>query len=79
MSLASLIVMMIIIVVTVIMVLMAIVIMFVFVEMFVWIMKMNVALADELPNQIVQPEQEKRATRDPRKPRADCSTQRRAE
>src|SRR5436853_4113921 len=45
-----------------------ILVMAVFVEMFVWIMKMNVAFADELANQIVEPEQEKRAPSDPREP-----------
>lgn len=74
MSLAAFIVMMI---VTVIVVM--IVVVMVFVKMFVWIMKMNVALADDLPNQIVEPEQQKRATGDPREPRADRLTQRRTE
>src|SRR5437899_7094928 len=76
MSLAVFIVMMI---VTVTVIVFTIVVVMVFVKMFMWIMKMNVALADDLPNQIVQPEQQKRATGDPREPRADRLTQRRTE
>ena len=50
-----------------------------FMQMLVWIMKMNVPLPQQLPNEIVNSEKQERASCDAWEPRADSFIERRAE
>src|SRR4051794_31228012 len=56
-----------------------VVVMPMFVEMLVRIMKMDMAFADDLTNQIVKPEKKEGSARDPWKPGTDCSAESRSE